>query len=77
MFIEIYRDTARKYGIEKAIKAGLFTVWTEKRIKGAFNYGRGTKKDFNRFMKDNYCFCIFLDIPENKLLALYPELIIN
>lgn len=73
MIIEVYRDTARKYGTENAIKKGYFSIWTAKRIKGAFNYGKGTAKDFKRFMNDNKMFCIFLSIPEKDLSKLYPE----
>ena len=30
-----------------------FTIWTLPRIRGAFNFGNGTLKDFQRYMNDN------------------------
>ena len=30
-----------------------FNVWDNERIRNAFNFGNGTIKDFERYMKDN------------------------
>lgn len=42
---------------QEAIKAGYFNIWTEKRIKGAFNSGNGTMKDFKEYMNNNKQYC--------------------
>ena len=61
MIIEISRKKAQDLkSIEKAIKNQWFTVWTPERIKAAFNFGNGTKKDFNRYKKDNSKLCYFV-----------------
>lgn len=31
----------------------LFTVWNDKRIKEAFNFGKGSKKDMLNYIKNN------------------------
>ena len=77
MIIEISnRGIREEGGVKKAIQAGWFTVWTEKRIKGAFNKGDGTLQDLRRYRNDNKPFCTFLDLPESEVYALYPSLII-
>lgn len=74
IIIEICITEARKTGIENAIKKGWFNVWTPERIKGAFNYGRGTMADFNRYKKDNNNrYCLIKEIDKNRLLELYPH----
>ena len=68
MIIEISRKKAQELGsTEKAIKNGFFTVWNEKRIKQAFNFGNGTKKDFFRYQQSNKQFCIFQDLSEKAI----------
>lgn len=44
------------------VKAMDGILWDDARIKHAFNFGNGTKKDFLRYMKDNKCFCAFYDL---------------
>ena len=68
MIIEISRKKAQELGsAEKAIKNGFFTVWSEKRIKQAFNFGNGTKKDFSEYQQNNKHFCIFQDLSEKAI----------
>lgn len=31
----------------------LYNIWNDKRIKEAFNFGNGTKKDMLNYMKNN------------------------
>ena len=50
---------------KKAIAAGAYNIWTPERVKLAFNFGRGTVKDFNRYMQDNKQFCYFINKGEN------------
>lgn len=60
MILEISKDAARELGSAKrAIEAGMFTAWDNARIESCFNFGHGTQKDFERYMKDNGKFCIF------------------
>lgn len=68
MIIEISRKKAQELkSIDKAIKNLWFTVWTPERIKAAFNFGNGTKKDFDRYMKNNKDYCIFKDLTEKEI----------
>ena len=68
MIIEISRKKAQELkSIDKAIKNLWFTVWTPERIKAAFNFGIGTQKHFNEYMRNNKEFCIFKDLPENEI----------
>lgn len=41
--------------LKAAIIDGGYSVWTERKIKSAFNFGAGTAKDFKRFAKCNFC----------------------
>ena len=71
MFIEISRKKALELGGEKnAIKKGFFTVWSEKRIKSAFNFGNGTEKDFLEYRANNTKYCIFKDLSKEYIQKL-------
>ena len=39
--------------VRDAIVNDAFDVWDEERIRKCFNFGNGTKKDWERFIKDN------------------------
>ena len=68
MIIEISRKKVQELkSIDRAIKNLWFTVWTPKRIKAAFNFGNGTDKDFDRYMKDNKDYCIFKDLTKKEI----------
>ena len=68
MIIEISRKKAQELkSIEKAIKNQWFTVWTPERIKAAFNFGNGTQKDFELYMKNNKAYCIFKDLTKKEI----------
>ena len=47
--------------IKKCVVAGDFLEWTPEKIKSAFNFNNGTIKDLKRYMRDNKCYCLFLD----------------
>lgn len=54
MTIDIYKpELAAEYrgNVKAAIRAGAYSVWDEERITGAFNFGRGTQADFERYKK--------------------------
>lgn len=36
-----------------------YNYWTMERVRDAFNFGHGTVKDFERYMKDNKRYCRF------------------
>lgn len=62
MIIEIYKQRAQECGsIENAIKEGYFIEWTPERIKGAFNFGRGTEKDLKSWIERNKGLCYFIE----------------
>ena len=46
--------------IEISKRSGDFTVWDDKRIKNAFNFGNGTIKHFEAYMSNNKCYCTFI-----------------
>ena len=58
--------------MEKALENGYFNIWTAERIKGAFNYGHGTKKDFERYKKDNVHNCIIREYTPDELANITP-----
>ena len=39
--------------VRDAIVSDSFDVWDDERIRKCFNFGNGTKKDWERFIKDN------------------------
>ena len=64
LYIEISKREITRLGtLQKAIINLSFTVWSHDRIKGAFNDGHGTEKDFNKYMQDNKQFCVFKKYP--------------
>ena len=74
VIIEICLPEAHINGVNNTIKARLFNIWTAERIKGAFNYGNGSMKDFNRYKKDNNNrYCLIKEIEKDTLLKLYPD----
>ena len=53
-------EISKKYGsVKKAMEAGLYNTWDDERIKNAFNFGNGTKKDFINHMENNKKYCYF------------------
>lgn len=63
-YIEVSRKKVRELGgVKDAVRQGWFTTWDERRIKGAFNFGNGTIADFNRFMKQNKPYALFIKKP--------------
>lgn len=71
MIIEISRKKAQELkSIEKAIKNQWFTVWAPERIKAAFNFGNGTQKHFNDYMRNNKEFCIFKELTEKEITCI-------
>lgn len=46
--------------IEISKKCNDFNIWTDERIKKAFNRGKGTFEDFKRYMNDNKVYCEFI-----------------
>ena len=41
------------------LKNGLYNVWTMERIAGAFNFGKGTLKDFKKYVNNNKSLAYF------------------
>ena len=72
MIIEISRKKAQELkSADKAIKNLWFTVWTPERIKSAFNFGNGTKKNFIDYMRNNKEFCIFKELTEKEINRIF------
>lgn len=65
MTIDIYRpELATEYNgnVKAAICAGAYSVWDKERITGAFNFGRGTQADFERYKKLNSALHLYMEV---------------
>ena len=58
-----------KGSLVKLVGEGLYTIWDDKRIKSAFNFGNGTYEDFIRFVKDNRIYCAFYFVNQNFIIC--------
>lgn len=61
---EEYNNNIKKY-IETE---NFYCWWYQEKIQKAFNFGKGTMKDFERYMNDNKCYCIFkeIEVPDDE-----------
>lgn len=50
-----------KNNYKAAINAQEYILRDDNFVKNAFNFGHGTTKDMNRYMKDNCIYCIWID----------------
>lgn len=65
MIIDIYKpelSTEYRGNVKAAIRAGAYSVWDAERIIGAFNFGHGTKADFERHKKANSALHLFMEV---------------
>lgn len=60
LFVEVFKG--KGLTIEEELKTGMYNEWDEKRIKNAFNFGKGTIKDFQRYASDNNKYADFIQI---------------
>ena len=69
------RDLAQLHGgdINKAIQAGDYIPRDSDFIRAAFNNGRGTVADMNRYMRDNSIFCVWYDPKTRQLVKKIQE----
>lgn len=58
---EMDKSDIRKYGMKKAIENGFYVIRDDEFVRRAFNFGNGTKKHMNEYMKNNKCFCVWID----------------
>lgn len=65
--VSIQNESFYKGGVKQAIKDGYFSIWTDERIRSAFNLGHGTKEDFNRYKENNKGYCKILEVGEEDL----------
>ena len=71
MIIEISQKKAQELkSVDKAIKNLWFIVWTPERIKAAFNFGNGTQKHINEYMRNNKEFCIFKKLTKKEIYCI-------
>ena len=47
---------------------GKYCIWDNERICHAFNFGRGSEKDFKRYVENNRCFCAFYDLEAHRFI---------
>ncbi len=65
MILEIGKSYINKYyngDLKKAVKNKEGNLWTDEKIKAAFNNGNGTKKDLKRYVNDNKNYCYFVEV---------------
>lgn len=59
---EISRKALEEIGsIRETLNYGYYTIWTDERIKEAFNFGNGTKKDFDEYKENNKKYSYFVE----------------
>ena len=56
----VYEISKKPGSVKRALAIGAYNTWDGERIKLSFNFGRGTEKDFLRYMIDNMKYCYFL-----------------
>ena len=65
MIIEIDKNYLNEFyngNIMEAYQRGDCLEWTPERIKSAFNFGNGTEKDLERYIRLNKQFAIFKEV---------------
>ena len=65
MIIEIDKGYLNEFyngDIIKAYQQGDCLEWTPERIKRAFNFGNGTEKDLERYIRLNKQFAVFKEV---------------
>ena len=65
MIIEIDKGYLNEFyngDIIKAYQQGDYLEWTPERIKRVFNFGNGTEKDLERYIRLNKQFAIFKEV---------------
>ena len=67
-FIAVYKEDRKRYGkIENIVSEGLYHNWNDYKIERAFNFGKGTFKDFMDFVRSNKTLWIFIDMTNGKV----------
>lgn len=62
MNIKYIRIQGNKNKANRAFCEGCFIVWTNKNVKSAFAFGKGTIKELKRFAIDNATYETIIDI---------------
>lgn len=65
MFLELGKSYINKFyngNLNEAVKNKDGILWTDERIKKAFNYGNGTKKHLKDHMDNNKEYCYFVEV---------------
>ena len=68
LYIEVSKKKTKKNNIIQTIKDGWYNVWDDKRIQGAFNFGRGTIKDLKRYAENNKQYCYIINPADGTIL---------
>ncbi len=64
MILEIGKTYIQRYyngNLKAAIKAKDGILWTDERIKAAFNFGNGSASDLKRYINNNRQFAYFVN----------------
>lgn len=65
MFLEIGKSYVKRFyngDVSAAVKERDGILWTDERIKAAFNNGNGTKSDLKNHIQNNKAFAYFVNI---------------
>lgn len=65
MILEIGKSYINKFyngKLEEAVKNKDGILWTNERIKKAFNNGNGTKKFLKNYIENNKKYCYFVEV---------------
>ena len=69
--LELSKNYVKKFynnNFDKAIEALDGVLYDDKRIKHAFNFGRGSNADLLRYIKDNRPYCKYYDLAAKRYI---------
>jgi len=70
MILEIGKSYVERFyngNLNAAVKAEDGTLWTDERIKAAFNFGNGRKSDLKKYMENNRSLAYFVKVKVNPM----------
>ena len=65
MILEIGKSYINRFyngSLNEAVKNKGGVLWTDEKIKVAFNCGNGTKKDLKNYINNNKKYCYFVEV---------------
>lgn len=65
MVLEIDKSYVNRFyngDVNEAVKNMDGNLWTDEKIKGAFNFGNGTKKHLKKYIENNKNYAYFIEV---------------